>query len=439
MNDRQTSKIENIAVKIINVSKNTLQLKLRFMDSAIYRLQPKSANISLATDGKCFFYGTIHIIRRYRENPAQFIRDYLHVVLHCVFHHAFVRQPIDTDCWDLAVDIATENLINSLALSCVDTIRVKEQKDLLDELSDLLPSMNAEHIYRHYKDKNLTYEEMSDIRRHFLSDDHSIWYNKSKQQLYAGDSRMCGQGEKSIESMWENVSRQVQIGLELFSQRQGTAGGTMIQQLREMHREKYDYSAFLKKFAVRGEAMKINDDEFDYIFYTYGLELFGNVPLIEPLEYKEVKRIRDFVVAIDTSGSTSGDVVQRFLEKTYDILKSTESFFSKINLHIIQCDAVIQEHVRITTQEDLDTYIKGMTIKGLGGTDFRPVFSEIDRMIASEELRRLKGMIYFTDGYGTFPEQKPEYETAFVFVRNDCESPDVPPWAIKLVLNDREV
>jgi predicted metal-dependent peptidase len=188
-----------------------------------------------------------------------------------------------------------------------------------------------------------------------------------------------------------------------------------------------------------GEAMQINDDEFDYIFYTYGLDLFGNVPLIEPLEYKEVKRIREFVVAIDTSGSTSGYLVQRFLEKTYNILKNTESFFSKINLHIIQCDAKIQEHVKITNQEEFDNYIKHLKIKGLGGTDFRPVFRMVDSLVTQGEFTHLKGIIYFTDGYGTFPKKKPDYETAFVFIRNEYENPDVPPWAIKLVLNDEEI
>jgi len=102
--------------------------------------------------------------------------------------------------------------------------------------------------------------------------------------------------------------------------------------LAQINREKYDYESFLKKFAVLGEAMKINDDEFDYVFYTYGLKLFGNMPLIEPLEYKEVKRIREFVIAIDTSGSTSGKLVQTFLNKTWNILQSTESFFSKVNI-----------------------------------------------------------------------------------------------------------
>ena len=74
----------------------------------------------------------------------------------------------------------------------------------------------------------------------------------------------------------------------------------------------------------------MNDEEFDYVYYTYGLRLYENMPLIEPLEYKEVKRIREFVIAVDTSGSTSGDLVQKFLQKTYNILKTSESYFSRM-------------------------------------------------------------------------------------------------------------
>ena len=90
--------------------------------------------------------------------------------------------------------------------------------------------------------------------------------------------------------------------------------------------------------------------------------MYENMPLIEPLEYKEVRRIREFVIAIDTSGSVSGELVQRFIQKTYNILQSIESFFSKINVHIIQCDADIQEDKKITCREEFDEYLKTMKI-----------------------------------------------------------------------------
>lgn len=150
-----------------------------------------------------------------------------------------------------------------------------------------------------------------------------------------------------------------------------------MQNLREVNRERYDYTAFLRKFAVMGETMRINDDEFDHVFYTYGMKLYKKMPLIEPLEYKEVKRIREFVITIDTSGSVAGEVVQGFLQKTYNILKTTGSFFSKINVHIIQCDATIQEDAKITSQVEFDEHLKTMKFRGLGGTDFRAVFSSV--------------------------------------------------------------
>ena len=72
--------------------------------------------------------------------------------------------------------------------------------------------------------------------------------------------------------------------------------------------------------AVASSAVVNTDDEFDYIFYTYGLKLYKKMPLIEPLEYKDVKKIREFVIAIDTSGSVQGELVQTFLQKTYNIM-----------------------------------------------------------------------------------------------------------------------
>lgn len=237
---------------------------------------------------------------------------------------------------------------------------------------------------------------------------------------------------------WQHIAEQMQTDLETFHKQRGDEAGGMMQNLRAVNREKYDYTAFLKKFAVMGEAMRINDDEFDYVFYSYGMQLFPEkrMPLIEPLEYKDVKRIREFVIAIDTSGSVMGEQVQAFLQKTYNILQSTESFFSHIN---VSATRTFRRTSKITSREEFDHYLQTMAIKGLGGTDFRPVFQRVDEMIRDGEFANLKGLIYFTDGYGLFPERMPAYKTAFVFVEDGCEVPEVPVWAMKLVLTREEV
>ena len=149
--------------------------------------------------------------------------------------------------------------------------------------------------------------------------------------------------------------------------------------------------------------MQVDLDSFDYVFYNYGLTLYGNMPLIEPQEFKEVHKIEEFVIVIDTSMSCSGELVKTFLEQTYHILAESESFFRKIHIRILQCDEKVQSDVKITCQEELKEYMENFQVIGNGGTDFRPVFEMVDDLIRNKEFSNLKGLIYFTDGYGLFP------------------------------------
>ena len=188
------------------------------------------------------------------------------------------------------------------------------------------------------------------------------------------------------------------------------------------------------------EEMKINDDEYDYIFYTYGLELYGDMPLVEPLEYKETQRIRDFVIAIDTSESCSGDLVKRFVEHTFSIIKKSEDFAHAVNIHVIQCDAKVQADTKITDLRDVDGFMEGFFVRGMGGTDFRPAFAYVDDLRKRGELTDMKGLIYFTDGLGQFPEAAPDYDAAFVFMDNGNESiPSVPPWAMRIIIDEEGI
>lgn len=452
----QEQRLDQLAQDVLRMSRNTLLVNLRFLDAALSQFAYHPAPGLLATDGQRIYYDARALLLGYRREKERPVRDYLHMVLHCVFRHSFVDTLVNQDCWDLACDMAVEAIISELDLRAAAAARQSRQAALLEEVKGAVKELTAEKIYRWYLDQHLPPERLARLRRDFCADDHRIWYLPPEQAAaltgYAGgtgpseaQARDGGDGQSiwgsrgGLSRLWKDVAERMQADLETFSRQRGDRAGSLVQNLRAVNREKYDYTAFLKKFAVLGEAMKVNDDEFDYIFYTYGMKLYGNMPLIEPLEYKEVRRIREFVVAIDTSGSVSGELVQRFMQKTYNILKQEESFFRKINLHMIQCDADIQEDAKITSQEEFDRYLSTMQLRGFGGTDFRPVFSYVEELRRAKEFRNLKGLIYFTDGYGVFPERKPDYPTAFVFVNERYESPDVPPWAIKLMLEPEEI
>lgn len=454
---KDLTKIERLAEEVLMLSRNTLLVNLRFLDMALSQFTLYPIDFStIMTDGRFILYNPKHVLTEFKDQKEAVVRDYIHMVMHCVYRHMFVGPLVDRPLWNLACDIAVENAITELGLKSASSNRENAQSIHIRKLKVKIKDLTAEKLYNHLKISNYPPLMLSTLANGFYADDHTIWYmsEEEKASTYGIGMSSLSNDEQNddgeniewnskspaeLESEWQKISERMQLDLETFGKQRGVEPDSLIQNLKEVNREKYDYTSFLKKFAVMGEVMKINDEEFDYIFYTYGLKLYDKMPLIEPLEYKEVKRIKEFVLAIDTSGSTSGKLVQKFVQKTYNVLKSTESFFSKINLHIIQCDADIQEHVKITSQEEFDEYLKVMQIHGLGGTDFRPVFEMTDKLIQAKEFRNLKGLIYFTDGCGEFPSKKPNYETAFVFVDDAYNNYDVPSWAIKLILKSEEI
>ena len=192
-------------------------------------------------------------------------------------------------------------------------------------------------------------------------------------------------------------------------------------------------------FTVSGEDITVNDEEFDTIYYTYGLLRYGNLPLIEPLEYKEVNKVREFVIALDTSASCRGPIVKAFLQKTYGILKASENFFHKVNVHIIQCDHQIQSDTKITNEEEFETFLQYGKLNGFGATDFRPVFDYVEELRRQGEFENLKGLIYFTDGYGIYPDRMPDYDVIFAFLDEDENRAPVPVWSMKVILESDEL
>ena len=422
---------KELAENIMTLARNTLMVHLRFMDRAISHLTLTcDGEIPFATDGRALYYEPWTVLQRYQAEPNAVNRDMMHALLHCVFRHWFVGQDIDRARWDAACDAAVECAISDLHSPVLQSQREVNQLMTLEMLRREVGTMTAERIYRWLGEQDYDEDDLYRLRRELKADEHGLWYGG----LDPDAERQ--QDVDDLEQMWQDVSRRMQTELETMRQE---AAGILVQNLRSLNRAKHDYTAFLRRFGVRGEVVRLSDEEFDNNYYTYGLSLYGNVPLIEPLEYREQKRIRDFVIAIDTSGSVKGDVVQSFIQHTHDILSKQGNFFTKGNMHIIECDDQIREDVHITGREEFQAYIKTMQIKGLGQTDFRPVFARVEELIRRRELTDLRGLLYFTDGLGTFPEKKPPYDTAFIIHTDDYHEVQVPPWAMHMVLTEDEI
>ena len=100
---------------------------------------------------------------------------------------------------------------------------------------------------------------------------------------------------------------------------------------------------------------------------TNVLRTYGKLPLIEPLESREVKKIHDFVIVVDTSESTAGELVKAFLKETFTLLKSQDSFFRQCRILVMQADNAVRDEVWLNDLDALDRYTAQFTLVGGGG------------------------------------------------------------------------
>lgn len=430
MEENLNERLDQIGKQILRVTRNELYIHMRFLDVALssffYVMDPSVT--TFATDGNNMFFHPAAIGGMFRQSRISMNRSYLHMVLHCLLHHVTRRRKRDIQMWNLACDIAVESIMDHWYLKCIHKPQTWLRKDTYRKLEKSMKVMTAEGIYRQLMVWNQQGNDLEAIGREFYCDDHRYWPDDPQKKM-----------NQEIENKWKNISEKTETDMETFSSEESQESGNLMEQVQVENRERYDYREFLRKFATLREEVTIDPDTFDYTFYTYGLSMYGNMPLIEPQEWKEVKKVQEFAIVIDTSMSCSGDLVKKFLEETYGMLSQQQSFFHKVNIHIIQCDEEVQNDRKITDERELKEYMENLELVGEGGTDFRPAFEYVDSLIEKGEFHQLKGLIYFTDGKGTYPKKMPSYETAFIFMQEEYEDTQVPPWAIKLVIDAQDL
>ena len=137
---------DDLARDILRLTRNTLLVNLRFLDLALSQFQLSSYPGTLATDGEHLFYDTYYVLSSYKSERGKNVRDYLHIVLHCVFRHLFAGGDLDRRCWDLACDIAVESAIDELHLESAACNRALAQEETLKELRSQVRPLTAEKL-----------------------------------------------------------------------------------------------------------------------------------------------------------------------------------------------------------------------------------------------------------------------------------------------------
>lgn len=482
MISEKKAKEEALAAEVVRLAQNTLLVRYRFLDRALFRMQPRVHESVCGTDGRFWQYVPARLLARYVDDRDAAVHLLLHSLLHNVFRHFFANAA-KPELWDIACDMMAEKIVSDLQVCSVSADRAA----VLGIWQKEIVPFTAEKIYAYLVRENLNAERLAALAELFCEDDHVLWYGrqsvfrKDKKEEMRGartgrgnTPRGAAQEEKreqadqaltkepgelpqgTLQAVqaderdgnagelvrlvqgWQEIAQRMQVELEHFA-RGGHGYSDLSMQLAFANRERQDYSVFLKKFAAAlREQMRVDLDTFDYNYYAYGLHLYGNMPLIEPLEYREGKVIRSFAVILDTSGSVDRSLLEKFLQKTYDCLLSEESFAKRFAVHIVQADCKVQSDGCIHSAQELQEYLRTLTIRGRGGTDFRPALEYVEKLQKDGSLINLKGVLYFTDGKGVFPDRKPPFETAFVYAGVEAFRAKVPAWALKVVFSDED-
>ena len=424
----EKSDLTSVGFEILSDSRNRLYMNLPYMDRALFALVPVPGDritVSTATDGEKLYYSGSFLADLYLRGVEKVNRLYLHIILHCILRHPFKKAGHDSALWDIACDAAVESILDNLPYACLGPGSAPVRQKFYGECLSEMKVLTAEGIYRKLFMERRSEYDLATLQRQFLGDDHGLWDMEKKDDRQSADR----------DQRWKDIASKVQTEMETALSEEANGGEAVLEQVRISARNDVDYRAFLRRFASSHEIVKSDPDGFDYIYYCYGLQRYGNMPLIEFPETKEEKRIEDLVIAIDTSMSTSGDLVREFLSCTYSILRTTETFTNRFNIHIVQCDDTLRSDTVIRTTEELKKYMENISLRGGSATDFRPVFDHIEELRKSGELRSMRGLIYFTDGLGIYPSRRPDYDAAFVLMEEPPMSYRMPPWCIKIVLD----
>lgn len=375
------------------------------------------------TDGK-FFYAPVSFLAAAVRKPEPAERTLLHSVLHAMLGHPWQRGRRDPAQWNLACDMTAEflsyRLLSQTLPERVGAVYYALEKGTAFSAPAVCAQLEAG-----------LFAEDETLETLFRRDSHAPW-QKAAAQVKIPSSGGEGAG---LEALWRRQREKLRPFLQEVKPKIGTGTAGAQLSLPELPENHARFASLLRAFSVVQENRHVNDADFSYPWYAYGMEHYGGMPLIEPLEYSEERRLRELVIVLDTSASCSRGLTAWFLSAVRSIVLRERLFFERFRLHIMQCDCEVQQDTLVTNPDEFQWYLDHLELYGGGGTDFRPAFRRIDELVQSGDLPRLGGVLYFTDGYGVFPEQAPDYPAAFVMLRYRYDDINIPGWAIRLILD----
>jgi predicted metal-dependent peptidase len=379
---------------------NTLSVFIPGLTSLIYELNNDVAGETACTDGF-----TVFISEGYWNinTDEQKIGLLFHEMLHCLWLHMFRFLHANHMYANIACDIVINRFVKSLSRYSVYIALPANppggQIIFTDEYGD-----NSEEIIYN----EIIQEEEEEGKGKGKDKGKSKGDGKGKWTKYKGpgdftdpppnpptpedeedeEGSSKGKGKtpadvaKELKEKWE----QTQQSISQTARLKGDFPGGLIEQL-ENTKTSIDWLAILQRFLLNTSSSDVSEELFDRRF-------LGEEMYIEAIDSPQVE---DIVFAKDTSGSMEG----LWLSQTCSEIQAAMQAVKIKRCWVLDIDAAMQGIIKEHGPNDQIDF----SAKGRGGTDFRPPFDWAKKECPTTP----KALIYFTDGWGPFPEEAPAY------------------------------
>lgn len=311
----------------------------------------------------------------------------LHEVLHMALLHVSRRESRDPHIWNIAADIVVNDLIQR-------NTNFKLPKGAI--------------IDNKYQDKSVEY-----IYEKLLKDESFKRYKLAMPDIATQIEGECSNAVvdveianvDEIEGYWKDKLEVLKNNYsEDGSDTQGLLPGGISQEINSILEPEVDWRHALWKFVGKTPA---DFDDIDRRFIYKGLYLEGL--LTESIELS---------VCIDTSGSISGALLDQFIGELQGILRS----YPHVKCDLYWADTEVYGPYELSKIEDLPS------AKGFGGTSFVPFFNKVKKDSIQDFMNMNNNgvSIYFTDGYGDFPEYTPDNPVMWLVSKDGLETSYFP-------------
>lgn len=426
-------------------------------------------DLVLAVSGTKLLYNPFVLCRYARQKRLSEVEKlYLHLILHGLLGHFALKAEYPySRTMDLSMDLEVAAVMADIGGPSffsygVDEMGIGMTQCDIDEMADCIRQQGVRAFRNQYFNHGRMNRYLLKALQHRQMDDHSCWLQKKLHPIEPvpgmSDAAVIQLTEKEaakILAFWKDMkvavctdaaggTRSLILYLKGNSSDQSHGadplGGHKKFIIPESH--PLDFRSVLRQFFRSKEQSVVDLSTIDRELYSLGLQLYhGEAAIVEPEEETEQHILTTLVIAIDTSGSCDGPVMQQFLGQLRHLFRMLAEIRFKEIIRI-ECDAAIQKEDHFHQPEQLLSMASAAQeeMHGFFGTDFRPVFDRIAELEAAGT--EIAGLLYLSDGFGDYPQEKPDYETFFIIPEEDIGRnhtfDQVPDWIHTAVLYTKQ-